>query len=110
VRIFSVTPMETSQRCQRDHDIMIVNEGPEAYRKGMAAKKEPAKEAEQKFVLRLPEGLHRALRHVSIDRRTSLNAMIIEALEAWWSKQPERERSGIGEDATKRPNSKARRR
>jgi len=55
----------------------------------MAAKKTPTKEPEQKFVVRLPESLHHALRHVSIDRKTSLNAIIIEALEAWWAKQPE---------------------
>lgn len=57
----------------------------------MAAKKSAnEKEPEQKFVLRLPESLHHALRHVSIDRKTSLNALIIEAVDAWWSKQPER--------------------
>lgn len=56
----------------------------------MAAKKAAIeKEPEQKFVLRLPEKLHHALRHVSIDRKTSLNALIIEALETWWAKQPE---------------------
>ena len=56
---------------------------------GMAAKKAIEKEPEQKFVLRLPESLHRALRHVSIDRKTSLNALIVDVLEAWWAKQPE---------------------
>jgi hypothetical protein len=61
----------------------------------MAAKKEPTSEVEQKFVLRLPEGLHHALRHVSIDRKTSLNTMIIEALEQWWSKQPERDQYDV---------------
>lgn len=59
----------------------------------MAAKKAAVeKEPDQKFVLRLPESLHHALRHVSIDRKTSLNALIVEVLEAWWSKQPERGR------------------
>lgn len=58
----------------------------------MAAKKTPAREPEQKFVLRLPESLHHALRHVSIDRKTSLNALISEVLADWWSKQPERGR------------------
>lgn len=57
----------------------------------MAAKKAAVeREPEQKFVLRLPESLHHALRHVSIDRKTSLNALIIEALDSWWAKQPER--------------------
>jgi predicted HicB family RNase H-like nuclease len=55
----------------------------------MAAKKEPAKETEQKFVLRLPESLHRSLRHVAIDRGTSLNKLIAEVLEEWWAQQPE---------------------
>lgn len=59
----------------------------------MAAKKAAVeKESEQKFVLRLPESLHYALRHVSIDRKTSLNALIVEVLEGWWAKQPERGR------------------
>jgi len=58
----------------------------------MAAKKEPAREAEQKFVLRLPESLHRSLRHAAIDRGTSLNKLIAEVLETWWAKQPERTR------------------
>lgn len=57
----------------------------------MAAKKRVAeKEPDQKFVLRLPGSLHHALRHVSIDRKTSLNSLIIEAVEGWWAKQPER--------------------
>jgi predicted HicB family RNase H-like nuclease len=55
----------------------------------MAAKKEPAKETEQKFVLRLPADLHRSLRHVAIDRGTSLNKLIADVLEQWWAKQPE---------------------
>lgn len=63
----------------------------------MAAKKAAVeKEPEQKFVLRLPESLHHALRHVSIDRKTSLNALIVEVLEAWWSKQPERTKYRTG--------------
>jgi predicted HicB family RNase H-like nuclease len=57
---------------------------------GMAVKKTPTNQPEQKFVLRLPESLHHALRHVSIDRKTSLNALIVEVLEGWWAKQPER--------------------
>lgn len=61
----------------------------------MAAKKADEKEPEQKFVLRLPESLHYALRHVSIDRKTSLNALIVEVLEGWWAKQPERGRYTI---------------
>lgn len=70
---------------------MIVNGRALVYEDEMAAKKSAnEKEPEQKFVLRLPESLHHALRHVSIDRKTSLNALIIEAVDAWWSKQPER--------------------
>lgn len=30
------------------------------------------------------------MRHTEIDRRVSLNALITEVLEDWWSKQPER--------------------
>lgn len=63
----------------------------------MAAKKAVVeKEPEQKFVLRLPESLHHALRHVSIDRKTSLNALIVEVLETWWAKQPERSKYRMG--------------
>ncbi len=57
----------------------------------MGARKRTAeKEPEQKFVLRLPESLHQQLRHVAIDRKTSLNALIVEVVEEWWAKQPER--------------------
>lgn len=42
------------------------------------------------LMLRLPKSLHTALRHVSIDRGTSLNTLITEVLEEWWKKQPER--------------------
>ena len=57
----------------------------------MAAKKkdQPADE-KQGLMLRLPKSLHTALRHVSIDRGVSLNTLITEVLETWWSKQPER--------------------
>jgi hypothetical protein len=41
-------------------------------------------------MLRLPKELHTALRHLSIDRGVSLNAVITEVLEQWWAKQPER--------------------
>ncbi len=40
-------------------------------------------------MLRLPKSLHTALRHVSIDRAVSLNTLITEVLESWWTKQPE---------------------
>ena len=56
----------------------------------MAAKRERPKDDErQGLMLRLPKELHTALRHLSIDRGVSLNAVITEVLEAWWSKQPE---------------------
>jgi predicted HicB family RNase H-like nuclease len=55
----------------------------------MAARKDTRKESEQKFVLRLPEDFHRALRHVAIDRGVSLNRLILEVLEQWWAKHPE---------------------
>ncbi|MEO7329054.1 MAG: toxin-antitoxin system HicB family antitoxin [Minicystis sp.] len=56
----------------------------------MATKKVQATADEkQGLMLRLPKSLHTALRHFSVDRRVSLNALITEVLEAWWSKQPE---------------------
>lgn len=44
----------------------------------------------QGLMLRLPKELHTALRHLSIDRGVSLNALLTEVLEEWWSRQPER--------------------
>jgi predicted HicB family RNase H-like nuclease len=62
----------------------------------VAAKKDQAAADEkQGLMLRLPKSLHTALRHVSIDRGVSLNALITEVLEDWWSKQPERGRYSI---------------
>ena len=56
----------------------------------MAAKKvEPKDDERQGLMLRLPKELHTALRHLSIDRGVSLNAVITEVLEEWWAKQPE---------------------
>jgi predicted HicB family RNase H-like nuclease len=43
-------------------------------------------------MLRLPKNLHTALRHLSIDRGISLNALLTEVLEDWWAKQPERKK------------------
>jgi predicted HicB family RNase H-like nuclease len=54
------------------------------------AKKIDPTEQKQGLMLRLPKHLHTALRHVSIDRATSLNTLITEVLEEWWSRQPER--------------------
>jgi predicted HicB family RNase H-like nuclease len=59
----------------------------------VAAKKDRPKDDErQGLMLRLPKELHTALRHLSIDRGVSLNAVITEVLEQWWTKQPERAR------------------
>jgi hypothetical protein len=57
----------------------------------VAAKKPAVMEDDrQGLMLRLPKELHTALRHLSIDRKESLNALITAVLEEWWSKQPER--------------------
>jgi hypothetical protein len=71
---------------------MIVNNTRPWYARIMATTKRKAtiEEDTQKFVLRLPENLHRALRHVAIDRGTSLNALINDVVAEWWSHQPER--------------------
>ncbi len=58
----------------------------------MAAKKATADDDRQGLMLRLPKELHTALRHVSIDRGVSLNALLTEVLEQWWAQQPERSR------------------
>lgn len=56
----------------------------------MAANKDQAALDEKRgLMLRLPKSLHTALRHLSIDRGVSLNALITEVLEDWWAKQPE---------------------
>jgi len=44
----------------------------------------------QGLMLRLPKNLHTGLRHLSIDRGVSLNALVTEVLEGWWERQPER--------------------
>lgn len=59
----------------------------------VAAKKQTKQTSDDEkhgLMLRLPKGLHNSLRHVAIDRGVSLNALIAEVLELWWSKQPER--------------------
>jgi predicted HicB family RNase H-like nuclease len=59
----------------------------------VAAKKSVASDDDrQGLMLRLPKNLHTALRHLSIDRGVSLNALITEVLEQWWGEQPERTR------------------
>jgi hypothetical protein len=52
-------------------------------------RKDDPNDDRQGFMLRLPKSLHAALRHLSIDRHVSLNALITEVLEAWWATQPE---------------------
>lgn len=69
---------------------MLSTGAPPSMRGNMAAKKEKAEDGKQGLMLRLPKRLHSALRHVSIDRERSLNTLITDVLEDWWSKQPER--------------------
>jgi hypothetical protein len=33
--------------------------------------------------------LHRELKHAAVDRDTSLNELVLAALEEWWKAQPE---------------------
>lgn len=56
----------------------------------MAAKKTTTDDKKRGLMLRLPPTLHTALRHVAIDRGVSLNTLISDVLDEWWSKQPER--------------------
>lgn len=56
----------------------------------MASKKTTETDDRQGLMLRLPKELHTGLRHLSIDRGVSLNALLTEVLEEWWSRQPER--------------------
>jgi len=46
------------------------------------------------LLLRIPRSLHRALRHVAIDRETSMNDLVVSTLEKWWGEQPERKTYG----------------
>lgn len=62
----------------------------------MAARKKTATDERQGLMLRLPPELHTALRHLSIDRKTSLNALVVGVLEEWWSQQPERSKYRTG--------------
>lgn len=55
----------------------------------MAARKKAETDDRQGMMLRLPTELHTALRHLSIDRKISLNALLTQVLEEWWAKQPE---------------------
>ena len=57
-----------------------------------ARRKTAATDERQGLMLRLPSELHTALRHLSIDRKVSLNALITEVLEDWWAKQPEQKK------------------
>lgn len=62
-----------------------------------AKRDDPGQDERQALMVRLPKELHRALRHLSIDRKVSLNAIITEVLEAWWAGQPERANYGPGQ-------------
>ena len=41
------------------------------------------------MIVRVPPELRLALRHAALDRRTSLNEMLLKALQEWWREQPE---------------------
>ena len=73
-------------------DITLSTEAAPSYARRVASKKQAAEDDRQGLMLRLPKELHSALRHLSIDRKESLNALITTVLEDWWSRQPERER------------------
>ncbi len=42
------------------------------------------------FVLRLPPDLHRMLRTYAASHGTSMNQVVLDVLEEWWSDHPER--------------------
>ena len=44
----------------------------------------------QAFTLRLPKGLYRELKVAAASRDVSLNDLLIEVIDGWWSKQPKR--------------------
>jgi predicted HicB family RNase H-like nuclease len=44
------------------------------------------------MLVRVPKELHRALKHAAVDRETSLNELVLNALDEWWQVQPERRR------------------
>jgi hypothetical protein len=47
----------------------------------------------QPFPLRLPVDLHKQLKHYVVDHEgRSLNDIIVEAVQQWWSQVPERDR------------------
>ncbi len=51
--------------------------------------KATSKDETQQVVIPMPKKLHRELKFLSVDRDRTMNAMIIEAIEAWWKDQPE---------------------
>ncbi|MEL6546307.1 MAG: toxin-antitoxin system HicB family antitoxin [Myxococcota bacterium] len=47
-------------------------------------------EDQKPFVLRLPPDLHRMLRTYAANQGTSMNQIVVEVLQQWWAKNPER--------------------
>lgn len=61
-------------------------------RKPSEGSKRPSTEARVQLLVRVPQELHRALKHVAVDRDTSVNDVVTQALQEWWRAQPERRR------------------
>lgn len=65
----------------------------------------PAKAGDhQPFSLRIPTELHQQLKHYRVDHpETSINDLIVAAIERWWNSVPERQKyAKLVEDAAKR--------
>ncbi len=41
----------------------------------------------RQLLLRIPEDLHKGLRHLSIDKRASINKMLIKVIQDWYDEQ-----------------------
>jgi predicted HicB family RNase H-like nuclease len=57
-----------------------------------APRRTAARERRAQMLVRVPKELHRALKHAAVDRETSLNELVLNALDEWWQVQPERRR------------------
>jgi predicted HicB family RNase H-like nuclease len=59
--------------------------------------KRPDESADERqgLMIRMPRDLHRALRHLSVDRGVPLNTLILQAIDEWWQRQPEHGRGAV---------------
>lgn len=60
---------------------------PRPDKRELADEKDDEKPKPRQLLLRVPDELHGSLRHLAIDRRKSVNAMLLEVIEQWHKAQ-----------------------